>query len=159
MSKVPLLSLIFLCSLFTLTFVLVKNPFPQFSSIWHRWQLHEASLRIVFQTNGLGAGIGGFPGYVKSLPMLPDHSMAPHGWFPAILGEFGLFGLSLFLAAYGFTLKKLLVKFTNEEDPISLTLFVSLCCFFISGVGPSTPLVLETHWVVWGISIAHSFTK
>jgi hypothetical protein len=158
-SKIPSVMLIFSLPLLMLIFVLIENPFPRFSSIWHRWQLHEASLWMVLQTNGLGTGIGGFTGYVESLPLLPDHSMAPHGWFPAILGELGLFGLILFLAAYTFSLKKLLVKFTDKEDPISLALFVSLGSFIISGVGPSTPLVLEIHWAVWGISIAYSFTK
>lgn len=158
-SNVPLISLIVLLPLFMFVFVLFKNPFPQFSSIWYRWQLHEAGLWMVFQTSGLGTGIGSFAGYVSSLPILPNHSMAPHGWLPVILGELGLIGLVLFLISYGSTLKILLIEFTNKEDPIALTLFVALGSFIISGVGPSTPLVLEIHWAVWGISIAYCFTE
>jgi hypothetical protein len=153
------LALVYSILLIMFAFVLLKNPFSQFSSIWYRWQLHEASIYMLFQTFGLGTGISGFSEYVSELYILPKHSMAPHGWLPAILGECGLIGLVSFLTAYGYTLNRLLTDFYNNNDLVALTLFISLGSFLISGVGPSTPIVLEIHWAIWGISIVYGFTE
>jgi len=140
-------------------FIIVSNPFNEWSSLWYRWQLQEASIKMLFQSLGRGVGVGGFRIYLEALPLKPDRTMPAHSWLANLLSEQGIVGTITFLFAYSRTLDKLLEKYLEDGRQAALALLGSMMAFLISGIGPSVPLIMQTHWIVWGIALVYVYAE
>jgi len=139
--------------------LLIGNPFERQSSrsLWFRWQTFEASVAILIETGGLGAGIGNFPTALEQSEVAPDFAAKAHNWFAALLGECGVLGTLLFLLAYGRTADGLLYRFITHGDAISLGLLGGLLSFGIAGLGPSGPMSFQIQWIIIGLGIAAAY--
>jgi teichuronic acid biosynthesis protein TuaE len=151
-------SIFFLIFVF-FVFIFFQNPFQQSSSLWFRWQLQEASIRMLFETGGLGVGVDGFPAYVETLSIPPNHQMPAHNWLAVVIGEYGLFGLIVFLISYTSTLDRLFYVFLRDGDSTALALLSAMASFIFVGLGPSIPLTLQIHWIIWGIGLAYVYNS
>ncbi|MFC7256708.1 O-antigen ligase family protein [Haloplanus litoreus] len=134
-----------------------SNPFSQSSSfsIWSRWQLLEIAGNTLLQ-QPLGYGIGTFQTAAAWSPVETGRIVSPHSWLAQLAGEVGVFGLCLFVLAYGTLVDQLFSLYLEGDDEYALPLCIALLSFGIGSIGVGDPLhSSRIFWVILGLGLSY----
>lgn len=136
----------------------VPNPFAGVPSLGVRWQLAVEGVQLLIRSNGLGVGVNSFSAANKALSGAIHGKLSPHNWLINLLGEFGIIGTGLFLAAYARILYDVGAKYVTTNDWLHLGLFGTMVSFPIGALGPAN--TLYTHhslWIFLGLAAAAAY--
>jgi len=113
--------------------------------------LHPPAQLLLFR----GHGVGNTMNYLKG--KIPLNISNPHNWWLEILGDFGVFFLSLYFLFFFSLLRSLwrIMEKSKEKFDlfISSSCFLSLVGFMIASMGPSSIVYFIPHWILIGLSI------
>lgn len=128
----------------------------QTQSIAGRASVWEAGMKMFKDRPVTGVGIGSFSALATQYGSV--HLEAPHNVYLFFLSEFGLIGLSIFLALI-FTIVTLLIKgfkhISNDANKIVLFgLFVGLIIYFTQGLVVSYKFLEMEIWALLGLATA-----
>jgi hypothetical protein len=125
----------------------VPNPFAGVLSLGVRWQLGIEGVQLLVRSKGLGVGVNSFSVANDALGGAIHGKLAPHNWLTALLGEFGVIGTGLFLAAYARILYDIGAEYVLTNDWLRLGLLGTMLSFPVGALGPAN--VLYTHQSLW----------
>lgn len=112
-------------------------------------------MQLLLWSNGLGVGVNSFSATSEALWGM---HVAPHNWFTGLLGEFGIIGTGLFLAAYARILYDVGARYIVTSDWLRLGLFGTMLSLPIGALGPSNVLYhFYSLWIVIGLAAAAAY--
>lgn len=138
--------------------LLIPNPIDTYGrSLWDRWQLCLAAMELFFETNGLGVGVGAFPGMMETTSIDTTGTLAPHNWLFYLLGGFGIVGTTLFLVAFAHLLYDLFSSYIETGNVIQLGLLAALLPLPLNAIGPSNALQTYVFWLFLALAAAAAY--
>ncbi len=133
--------------------VQIANSQAGAGSFFHRSAMFRDCIRLLFDTNGLGVGAGGFMNYFKQTAH-ESNLVNPHNWWLELLTTYGVF---VFIP-YVFMILDLLVglfyKARRHASPVVTGVFSILICFMLACIAPSTFLGNTYHWIIIWLSFS-----
>jgi hypothetical protein len=135
----------------------MSNPFNKSSSfsIWSRWQLLDIAGNMII-SKPHGYGFGAFPAVSAHSIIDTGRIIYPHSWVAQLAGEVGLFGLIIFVLAYGLLADRLFSAYLKGDNGYSLPLTISLLAFAVASLGTGNPLhSSRIFWTLYAIALGY----
>ena len=134
-------------------------PRPVISGDVGRMNMWRNGLMYLGKTFGLGVGAGNIEVWMETFGPLPTNNIFNiHNWWLEILVGYGAFIFIAYVLGYALMIYRLfnLKKFVNRMHQKIMNAFISFLLVFIgASITSANNMLIEWHWVFFGLIIAY----